>query len=191
MAFVTTAHTVSTATADFLHATSEPEDFVLCRRPEKLRQLLDAVKPGSQVHYVCSGDWSTHDLVMELLKVYQPAQLWITTYALREYPVRQLLQAQEKGIIQSVQLIIDYRAKARTPEVLQLAEMNLNKIYLTNIHAKVTVIDSPAGMVTIMGSANWTQNPRIECGVVSLHQGLARFHLKWMQQILQDATPFE
>lgn len=176
---------------DFLHLATLPDDFVICKNPEKLQILLNKITPGKSFHYVSDGDWSMHDLVMELLKKYTNAELYITTYALREFPVRQLILAQEKGDIKSIKMLLDYRAKTRTPEVFQLASMNVGAIFLTSIHAKVTVIKSPAGYISIVGSANWTQNPRVECGVISLNKELAEFHINWIEKIMCNAEIFE
>jgi hypothetical protein len=174
-----------------LHAADLPDDFVICKSPDKLKILLNKIAAGKSVHYVSNGDWSMHDLVMELLKKYNNAEVFITTYALREFPVRQLILAQEKGDIKSIKMLLDYRAKIRTPEVFQLASMNIGAIFLTSIHAKVTVIKSPVGHVSIVGSANWTQNPRIECGVISLNEELANFHINWIEKIMINAEIFE
>ena len=171
-------------------AVTETEDFVICKSPDKLQQLLNSLVPGKQLHYVSDGDWSMHDMAIELLKIYKPAELYITTYALREFPVRQLILAQDRKDLLSVKMLLDYRAKARTPEVFQLASMNMNAIYLTSIHAKVTVIRSAAGCVTIVGSANWTQNPRIEAGVVSLSPDVANFHIDWIEKVMSNAEIF-
>jgi len=189
MGFVKT--TVTAEKEDpFFFSSPADDDFVICKSPGKLKRLLDALQECKQLQYVSDGDWSTHDLVMELLKVYKPAELYITTYALRELPVRQLILAQERKEILSVKMLLDYRAKVRTPEVFQLAAQNINRIGLTNIHAKVTVLRSDQGCVSIVGSANWTTNPRIECGVISLHEAAAAFHINWIEKVIDNAELF-
>jgi len=175
-----------------LHAeTVSTFDMVICRNPDKLKLLVEAIKTSEHVHFISDGDWSMHDLVMQLLTIYKPAQLYITTYAIREFPIRQLILAQERGEITNVKMLLDYRAKVRTPEVFHLASMNINSIFLTSIHAKVTVIKSDVGCVTIVASANWTQNPRIEAGLVSTNKDVAEFHINWIEKVMTDATIFE
>ena len=176
---------------EFLYASDEGADFVICKRPDKLKRLIDSLQASRSVHYISDGDWSMHDLVMQLLQQYQPADVYITTYAIREFPVRQLILAQSRKEIKSIKMLLDYRARARTPEVFEMASMNVNKIGLTSLHAKVTVIDSPAGAVTIVGSANWTQNPRIEAGVITLDPSAAAFHIEWINKVLNEAEIFE
>lgn len=192
MAFVTTGKIEQKITAgDFLHASGQPDDFVICKSPDKLKALLDKLAKDKQLHYVSDGDWSTHDMIMELLKIYKPAELFITTYAIREFSIRQLVMAIERKDLLSVHMIADYRAKMRTPEVYQLASQNMNKICLHSIHAKVTVLRSAAGCVTIIESSNLTSNPRIEAGVITLDTAAAAFHINWITKIMDNAEIFE
>lgn len=192
MALVKTADiAISDMDINHCHASTDSQDFVVCKRPDKLEALLNALSPGLCVHYVSDGDWSMHDLVMELIKKYQPADVFITTYALREFPMRQLVLAQDRGDINKIFMLLDYRAKARTPEVFHLAAQNVNKIVMTSIHAKVSVIKSPSGCVSIVGSANWTQNPRIEAGVISLDTAIADFHIEWIEKVMNNGEIFE
>lgn len=176
---------------NFLLAHDEQEDFVLCKSPGKLKLLIEAIRQGTLVHFVSNGDWSMHDLVMELLKEHRPAELYFTTYALREFAVRQLLMAMEKKQLIGVNILIDTKARARTPNVIQLAEMNVNRIFLTSVHAKVCVLRSPIGSVTINSSANWTSNPRIESGTVSLSKKVADFHIDWIEKTMNNAEVFK
>ena len=191
MALFETKSIITRDEDDELFSDDESVDFVICKSPEKLQLLLNAIETGKSVHYLSKGDWSMHDLIMQLLKTYNPAELFITTYALREFSVRQIILAQDAGLISSVKMLLDYRAKVRTPEVYQLASQNINKICLMGIHAKVCVLKSAKGSISIVGSANWTSNPRIECGVVSMNNSLAEFHIDWINKSLENAEIFE
>lgn len=173
------------------YASDEGIDYVVCKSPEKLNRLISHLSPQKSVHFISDGDWSSHDLIMQLLRRYKPAELFITTYAIREFPVRQLILAQEANELTSVTMLIDYRAKVRTPEVFHLASLNVQRIFLTSIHAKVMVLRSAAGCVSIVGSANLTQNPRIEAGVISLDPELAKFHINWIEKVMENAEIFE
>ncbi len=174
-----------------LHSTEDIADFVVCKSPDKLKLLLQRIQPGKTVYYLSDGDWSMHDLVMELVKKYKPAELFISTYALREFSVRQLILSIDRGEISSVNMLLDYRAPVRTPAVYEMAKMNFNKIYLISIHAKITVIKSDIGSITIVGSANWTKNPKVESGVVSCSAEVAAWYIDNLKKIMADAKIFE
>ena len=177
-------------TEEFVFSAGQRPDFVICKSPDKLQRLLASLQEDTQVHYISDGDWSTHDLIMELLNDLKPADLFITTYAIREFAIRQLVMAMERKDLSSVNMILDYRAKVRTPEVFQLAEMTMNKIFITAIHAKVTVLRGKNRSVTIVGSSNLTSNPRIEAGVISMNTDVANFHIQWIEKVMQNAEIF-
>ncbi|MFC4261929.1 hypothetical protein ACFOWM_03500 [Ferruginibacter yonginensis] len=169
---------------------NDVERPIICKSPERLKLLLGAIAPCKSVHYVSKGDWSMHDLVMQLVNKYNPATIYMTTYALRETPLRQLVMAQQKGLIASLNMLIDYRAKVRTPEVYQLAAMNANKIAMVAIHAKVCVIQTAAISISIVTSSNWTTNPKIEAGVVTMDKAIGDFHIDWINKTMDNANIF-
>lgn len=189
MALVTTQNEIVENHTYFIGDDSV-SDFVICKNPDKLKRLLSAIYQNKNVHYVSDGDWSMHDMLNELTKIYSKATLYITTYAIREFAIRQMITGLEDKRIEQVNMLLDYRAKTRTPEVYQLASMNLTKIFLTSIHAKVCIIKSPAGYISIVGSANWTQNPRVECGVISTEKNTALFHIEWIEKLMNNAELF-
>ena len=190
MALIETAiQPVKEATGNPLFSAGDA-DFVLCRGPEKLKMLLDKLQPGTTTYYLSDGDFSMQDMVIELLKKYRPAEVYINTYSLRELAVRQLILAMERGDISSINMLLDYRAPVRTMQVYEMAKMNFASIYLISIHAKITVLKSVAGCVTIVGSQNWTVNPKIESGTVSLNEELADWYIKHFKKIMCDAKIF-
>ena len=191
MAFIEINTVKKTDDAGHVYSVTDTAHFVICKSPGKLKYLLDAIEPGTSVHYVSKGDWSMHDLVMQLLKTMGPSEIYFTTYALRETPVRQLVMGMNSGAITKIKMLVDTRAKIRTPEVFELAKMNFCEIAQINIHAKVCVVKSAKGSVCITGSANWTANPKIEAGVVSMNDELANFHIDWINKLIQNADIFK
>ncbi len=181
---------METEDPELLYSLDEHEDFVICKSPGKLKSLLYRIAENKSVHYWSDGDWSMHDMIMELLKRHKPAELFISTYALRELAVRQIIMAQDRGEIASVHMLLDYRAPVRIPEVVQLASMNVNKIGMAKVHAKVFILRGPTASISIITSANLTSNPRIECGVVSTNRDLADFHISTMQKLIDNAEIF-
>lgn len=192
MALVTTVKNKETDNSPFFSVTEENcIDFIICKSPDRVKQLVAAVVPGKQIHFVSDGDWSNHDLIITLIQKFHPAELFITTYAIRDFPIKQLILAQERGEIVSIKLLIDSRAQIRSPEAYSLAAMNVNQIAQTSIHAKVTVMRSPVGCVTVVSSQNWTQNPKIEAGVITCSESIAFFHLSWIEKIMSNAEIFK
>jgi len=175
----------------FFYSSEEEEITVICKHPEKLKLLVDAIAPDKIVHFISEGSWSMINLVTELLKKYNHAVLYFTTYALREFSVKQLITALQKKQLIAINILIDNKAKTRTPDAFKLAEMNVSRIFLTNIHAKVCVIQTPEATISINASANWTTNPRIESGTITMNKEVGQFHIDWMEKIMSNAEVFK
>jgi hypothetical protein len=54
----------------------------------KLNTLMDQVKENSCVHWLTEGDWSMHDLLLSVLQLAGPADVYLSSYAFSEYPAR-------------------------------------------------------------------------------------------------------
>ncbi len=156
------------------------------RRLKDFKSLLGEIFPGSNVHFYSGGNWSLHELVSFLFTVTGPADLFFSTWALREEPVRSLLLLKDAGIATSISCLLDSRSTQRDNNSVLLAQSNFNKVGFTRCHAKVTVLRNDMWGIAINGSQNYTKNPRIECGVISCDKSIADFHVNWMRNELHD-----
>lgn len=160
------------------------------QKPGKLTRLVKEVYPGCNVHYLSDGYFSMHDLVISLIKKYAPADLTFTTYALRELPVRQLVMCKQEGLIKNLNALLDYRAQVNSAEVNEFAKQNFTSLVSRPIHAKVCVIKSAEISITIVGSSNWTLNPKVEAGTICGDPSIAEFHLSWINKMMNHEPVF-
>lgn len=158
---------------------------------EKLHQVFGKVIDGQSVHYASLGDWSTHDLLFFLLEQTGPARVYFTTWAISEYAIRQLYQFIEHGLILELKGIFDYRNGIRKPAELQFLQKITTDIKAAKCHAKVTVIENDCWGISVVGSANYTRNPRIEAGVLCCDKTVAAFHRDWILKELSNTSAFD
>ena len=153
--------------------------------------LVDGVLSGKDVHFISSGKWSLYDLLIALLPFCSPAVLYLSTYSLTEFSARILARNVSEGHLSAVHILLDKRAKVRYPEVYQLAGNISNRIRLMEVHAKVMVLQSADRIVTVVGSANWTENPRIEAGILTTNPEVGNFHKMWLDKAIEHGTVFK
>ena len=158
---------------------------------EKLHQVFGKVIDGQSIHYASLGDWSTHDLLFFLLEQTGPARVYFTTWAISEYAIRQLYQFIEHGLILELKGIFDYRNGIRKPAELQFLQKITTDIKAAKCHAKVTVIENADWGIAVVGSANYTRNPRIEAGVLCCDKTVATFHRDWILKELSNTSAFD
>ena len=165
--------------------------LVIGKANEKLHQVFGKVVENQSVHYASLGDWSTHDLLFFLLEQTGPARVYFTTWAISEYAIRQLYQFIEQGLILELKGIFDYRNGIRKPAELQFLQKITTDIKAAKCHAKVTVIENDHWGISVVGSANYTRNPRIEAGVLCCDKTVAAFHRDWILKELSNTSAFD
>lgn len=142
-------------------------------------------------HFFSCGHWSTHELVDHILRLTGPADVLISVWSISETAARMLIDMLNTGRIRSLRAVVDYRAKNRHPAAHQLAAHSFTELNTFPCHAKLTVIKNDEWTVSINGSANYTNNPRPEAGILDTHATTAAFYTKYIEQMLLNANPFE
>lgn len=176
-----------------LAVASSGSRMVVAKRKSVLTALMAELEiHEDDIHFISHGDWNLFDFFNMALPYMQgPCELWLSTYAMLEYPLRQILLAQQEGSLQQVHMVIDSRARVRSESSLALAKNIANRIALKACHAKVMVLRNTHRSLCLVGSQNWTQNPRIETGMISRQQRLADFHINWINKVLDGSSAFE
>lgn len=151
-----------------------------------LRDVIDLVEQNSLVYWVTYGEWSMHDMLVSLLNITGPAHVLISTYAMSENPARILAQLKDAAMIQSLRVLLDNRVDTRTAGSFQLMMNMSDELALTETHAKVTVIKNEEFNIAVIGSANYTENKRLECGVITTVEAAVNMQFNWITKALKD-----
>jgi len=152
----------------------------------QMNASLESLVEGEVYHLVSLGRWSMHHLLFHILKLTGPADVYATTWSINEDVVRHLVEGRNQGMIRSMSFIFDYRVRKYKPAAYFLAQQHF-KSRVTSCHAKVTIIDNEDFHVSIIGSANYTRNDRIEVGVIFTDKVTADFHRQWIVNELNNA----
>lgn len=172
--------------------TIQPSSAVIGRVNDKLPEILPALVAGHSVHYVSAGLWSTHDLVFHILDLIGPADLTLATWSMTEEPASTLMKGLDLGVIRSLKALFDVRIRVRNPQTFEYIKYNLGQhCRISSCHAKVSVLINDSWTVSIVGSANYTNNPRIEAGVICTDPAIAGFHMDWISKEILNSKPFQ
>jgi hypothetical protein len=162
-------------TASSAHLTGAHWNIAVSGKKAVLFDSLGTLCPNSSIWYMTQGKWSTHELLLHLLKQTGPVHLTIATYSMTEDPVRVLVEQKRMGFLKDVLIVADKRFRGQQPEAFQLAEQNF-KVMLKDIHAKVMVLRNEQWNLVVLGSANFTRNKRNEAGVILDNADMAAFY---------------
>lgn len=176
---------------DARYISTYPVDFEGIFAPKDSREILAEALGGKDVHFVTGGRWSMYDMLEQALSLMGSCKLWLSTFSITEYSARQLVQHLETNRLLELHMLVDYRAKVRYPEVYQLAEHNASAIKLAPCHAKVMILESETKALAMQGSANWTENPRLECGYLSTSRAVVNFYKDFLNRSIEHGHPFD
>lgn len=172
------------------HRTGGKARSLIFPKRSELEERLGAIEKDETIHVLTRSSWSTPHLIDHLIRQIGPAEVYVSTWSVKEQAVRTLLRLLDSGAITRLHGLFDERIRVQCPQAHQLIESQLTDIRLTKIHAKLTVLINNAWAVGISASANLTRNPRIESYVISSHRAIAEFYRDTIVAELNEANPF-
>lgn len=171
----------------FVNETDSNSLMVLGKGSITVAEKFGLLQKDKNYHFMSNGDWSMYHLVNHFLQQTGTAHLYLATWSISEFSARQLTDWLNTGRIQSITALVDYRSKNRHASAFHLAKQNFSKIKIAYCHAKVSIIETDDWHISINGSANWTENPRIESGVISTDKMTALAHKKWITEMVEKS----
>jgi|GEM_PF-5583636 len=155
-------------------------------RMEIASQMGD-LTAGASIHFATDTRWHLHDVIVWVLSQTGPADLYFCTYAIKEFQARLFSNMHRDGLILNTTALIDYRVDLHDPQAVQLLG-GFAEIGKMRTHAKLTVVKNKAWGVSIVGSANLTQNTRADVGVITCDQGVADYRIEWIKKNMNHDT---
>ena len=166
-------------------STSNANNYVVsCKSSELLQNLVGKIQPGTAVEFCTAGEFSMHQLLQYLLTETGNANVYISTWTLKEEPARVLHFLKQTGKIKALYCVMDYRIRTMDAKHFDFIAKSMDAYMLTKCHAKVMVIEGERMSVTVVSSANFSNNPRIEAGVISCNEISASFHKGWIMDVI-------
>jgi len=160
--------------------------FTLGGKRENVELVIGEIEKNEIKQFVTRAQWSNHELLEYILSFTGPAEVYLTTWSISENPVRVIVGLLEKKLITELHCVFDYRIRTQNANAFQLAENNFVHIKLVKCHAKIMVVVNEEWSVTVIGSANFNNNPRIESGVIFTDRKSAVFNRDWILGVMQE-----
>jgi hypothetical protein len=172
------------------HALSIPDDGLQLSNDMRLKLQFEELFPdmaeGNSYHFVSYGDWSLYHLADYILSKTGPARLYLSTWSISEFSARKLTEWMQSGLLTHIYGLVDARTENRHEAAFQLCKQQFTEMRIFPTHAKVCVFISETAHISIVGSANWTENMRIEAGVLCSGKALATKHAEWISKMVEQ-----
>jgi hypothetical protein len=157
---------------------------IRCKAKDLIHNLVGEIKPANFIEFCTAGEFSMHHLLQYLLTVSGPANVYLSTWTIKEEPARVLHALKKSGQIKDLYCALDYRIRTLDAKHFHFIESILTGHVLTKCHAKVIAIEGEKASIAVVSSANMSNNPRIEAGTISCNSVSMRFHKEWIMDCI-------
>lgn len=151
------------------------------------RTVIPRLEPGLNAHVVTNGAFGLLEIVEVILEQTGPADLTFAMWASSEDGCDLLAAMLHDGRLRSVRGLFDHRMKINKPKAAAVLKelTGASAIRFCPCHAKVAVIRNDSWAVTVLGSANYNTNPRIEVEAIVEARDVADFHAAWIDDAIK------
>lgn len=132
----------------------------------QLSETIGTLSPGNTILYHTEGAWSNIELLEHILNQSGPARVYFSTWSISVEAIRRFVAWQSNGLIIELYALLDRGLRNRKPEIYQQAIANFQNMSLEKCHAKIMVVQNKHYDIVVLGSANVTENPRLEAGAI-------------------------
>jgi hypothetical protein len=115
-------------------------------------------------------------------------EMFLATWTISKQNIKRLKEAIESGKLKELTLIFSSTLKPANPALYaslvgSLKEFENVKLKEINSHAKTFSVTNGEEFITVTGSANWSENPRIENFLILNDKTLFNHHKEWMSEL--------
>lgn len=172
-------------------STPEHHRFKIATPMSSLGEVIGKISKDMDIHYVSAGSWALHDLLRYVIQQVGPADVLGFTWSITQPAADQLVDMIQKGEIKSLSIVMDGKMSKWSRGASVYLKDHCRDFRIVGCHAKGFWLHSEKMDVSVVSSANFSNNPRIEAGVISTQEGVCDFHHEWIADLLVSGDPFE
>jgi nitrate reductase beta subunit len=115
-------------------------------------------------------------------------EMYLATWTISKQNIKRLQEAVQSGRLEKLTLVFSSTLKPANPALYaslvgSLKDFPNVKLKEINSHAKTFSITNGKDYLTVSGSANWSENPRIENFLILNDKNLFDHHKEWMEEL--------
>ncbi len=158
---------------------------------KRLATLIPEIEPGAAWHIIGAGSWSNFDLIEHLAAFAAPAELWLSTWGISDPGARAVDRMLSSGLVTAVHCVLDNHTAVQHSGATAFLQSLATRLGILPCHAKAYILLGQSLNISVITSANLTNNPYLEAGVITESRQIAEFHRDWIDRAIRRASPFE
>jgi len=173
----------------------EKKDLRQYNRDENCEIMLNELggfpKPNTYLAIKTNGQSDAGSYFNYALKNWDEiTEMYLATWTISKQNIKRIKEGIETGKVKRLVMVFSSTLKAANPSLYANLMLNLNgfknvELKEINSHAKTYSMTNGSDYITISGSANWSENPRIENYLILNDKELFNHHKEWMTELSQ------
>lgn len=166
------------------------KEMELIKREKAFEEFVPEMSTDHDHMIISSDNFGSIELLSYMIRRFPPEKVTIITWSYNSTFVDLIEQILKAG--SEVEIIVDVSIKTRKNSLYaKLAELleTFDKFVIKThymVHAKMTLIKSGNHHIIITGSANYSNNQRVEQFEIKFNKGMYEFNQDWIKQIIRS-----
>lgn len=166
------------------------QEVIWSDRESTMHEAIGNITEGSVKYFVSNGSWSMYELLKYILRQTGPADIDAFTWNLSMPAVAVLIDLRKQGMIKKFRMLCHSAMARYTAEAVSVMQNNCDRLVLFANHAKGFLLKNEKWTVSVISSANFSNNPQIEAGVISTDPEIYKMHKMWLNPLFENRELF-
>lgn len=167
---------------------NQNEVAMLSSRFALMRDAIGTIEQGKSIVFISAGSWALHDLLRYVLMQTGQGDVDAFTWSISIPGATQIINLIERGQIRRFSFIAHMMMKKWSAAATQMLKAHTERLHLSHIHAKGFILSNDNWRVSCISSANYTNNPAIEGGIISTSPEVWEQNRKWIDAIHENGA---
>lgn len=161
------------------------EEVKWSNKSDTMKNSIGELEKGKVIHFVTNYGWSFYELLEYLLNQVGASDVDCFTWNVSLPAVRSFSRQIERGLIKRFRFLCHSVMRSFSAEAIAVLMNMADCVVLFPNHAKGFLLSNENWKVSVIGSANFSNNTQIEGGTISCDPGVWEMHKKWLNPIYE------
>lgn len=149
---------------------------------------LPLLQNGYGYHIELDWKWCLHHVVAHCIKLIGKCELHFATYAIKNEQALMFCDMLKKNLLSEISALCDYRLPVTDPNAHDLLQRNCTHFALARTHAKLVCLRNEHTALTIVSSANFTSNTKLDVAVITVDRSVTDARIEWIKQHIDQCN---
>jgi hypothetical protein len=150
--------------------------------------MIPELKLENEWQIYLTNDTSLHKIIRKILEKTGPARIMFSTFSICDEAICSLKNMKDAGLITELKCVVDFSIRKSRMDLANFLLNISDQVSLCSNHTKIILISNENFNVTLITSANLTENKRYEVGVICTLKSVADVFLEFFKGAMENGV---